>query len=157
MVLLAKDMTSALLSNASIMKVKLDSLDILFSEFIRRRAIVRTGGCERCLTPKHDIVKENGDIFPAWKELQCAHLISRWHKSIRWDEDAALGLCGGCHMWIDHEAEEKLELLDKKVGADNVLLLKARARTPARYIDKNALEIYFKIKIKELEEAIKEE
>lgn len=97
-----------------------------------------------------DMEKENGDIFPAWRQLQCAHLISRWHKSIRWDEDAAVGLCGGCHLWIDHEAEELIELRRKILGVRKVLLLKARERTPARYIDKAAIKLYLKTKIEEL-------
>ena len=131
------------------MKIRIDPLDTLFSEAIRRRAIARVGGCERCLTPKYDITKEDSEIFPAWRQLQCAHLISRWHKSIRWDVDAAIGLCGGCHLWIDHEAEELIELRRKILGDDKVALLKARARTPARYIDKAAIKLYLQAKIKE--------
>ena len=113
------------------MKVSLNPLDKLFSQYIRMRAMSRVHGCERCGAWKAD-----------YKQLQCAHLISRWHKSTRWDEDAAVGLCGGCHLWIDHEAEEKLELLKSIIGEDKVLLLKARARTPARYLDKEAIRLY---------------
>lgn len=134
------------------MKIKRNPLDILFSEVIRRRAIQRVGGCERCLTPKFDIQKDNGAISPAWQQLQCSHLISRWHKSMRWDEDAALGLCGGCHMWIDHEAEEKIALLVSKIGQDRYDLLKARSRTPSKYIDINAITLYLNQKLKELKE-----
>ena len=126
-------------------------LDNLFREFIRRRAIVVDGGCQRCGAQKYDIQKENGDIFPAWKQLQTAHLISRWHKSTRWNEDAALGLCGGCHMWIDHEDEVKQELLKSKIGADRVILLKAQARTPARYIDKELIRLYLLEQIRGLD------
>ena len=132
------------------MKIRIDPLDTIFSEFIRRRAIVRAGGCERCGSQKFDIQKDNGDTFPAWKQLQCAHLKSRWHKSTRWDEDAALGLCGGCHLWIDHEAEEKIELLKRILGEDKADLLQARARTPARYIDKEAIRLYYNAKTKEV-------
>ena len=121
------------------MRIRIDPLDKLFSQYIRMRAIQRVHGCERCGAWKAD-----------YKQLQCAHLISRWHKSIRWDEDAALGLCGGCHLWIDHEAEEKLELLKNKIGEDKVLLLKARARTPARYLDREAIRLYYKAKIEEV-------
>ena len=120
--------------------MKLSPLDKLFSQYIRMRAIDRVHGCERCGAWKAD-----------YKQLQCAHLISRWHKSIRWDEDAALGLCGGCHLWIDHEEEEKLDLRQRAIGEDRVLLLKARARTPARYVDTSGLELYYEQRIKTLE------
>ena len=129
--------------------MRIDPLDKLFSQFIRMRAIHRTGGCERCGHPKFDIQKDNGDVLPAYKQLQCAHLISRWHKSTRWEEGAALGLCGGCHNWIDHEAEEKEALLVKFLGEQGAMLLKARARTPARYIDRAAITLYLKSKIRE--------
>ena len=130
------------------MKTKLDPLDNLFSEYIRKRAIIRTGGCEKCLTPKYDTQKEDGTPFPAWRKLQCAHLISRWHKSTRWDEDVALGLCGACHIWIDHEAEEKIALLKQVLGQDGYNLLLARSR-PGKP-DKKAIELYLKEKIKTL-------
>jgi len=71
---------------------------------------------------------------------------------MRWDEDAALGLCGGCHMWIDHEAEEKIALLVSKIGQDRYDLLKARSRTPSKYIDINAITLYLNQKLKELKE-----
>ena len=131
--------------------MKLDLLDIIFSEFVRRRAMAIVGGCERCLTPKHDIQKDNGSIFPAWKQLQCAHLLGRWKKSIRWDEEAAIGACGGCHLTIDRDHVEKEDFIQRHLGRERYDLLKARARIPARYLDKSALTIYFKEKIKELD------
>lgn len=124
-------------------------LDELCSEYVRRRAIARVGGCERCLRPKFDIQKEDGSILPAWKQLQCAHLISRWHKSTRWDEDVALGLCGGCHQWIDHEEEEKLRLLIKTLGEERAMLLKARSRQTGKP-DLQGLILYYQEKIKEI-------
>lgn len=130
--------------------MRISPLDRLFSEFIRKRAIARVGGCERCLSQKYDIEREDGSIFPAYKQLQCAHLISRWHLSTRWDEDVALGLCGGCHLWIDHEAEEKMELLKSKIGQEGYDLLQARARQFGKP-DKKLLTLYYRAKIKELE------
>ncbi len=130
--------------------MKITPTDKLFSESIRRRAIVRVGGCERCLTPKHDITKEDGSIFPAWQQLQCSHLTGRWRKSTRWDEDNAAGLCGGCHRVIDRDLEAKEEFIDRLIGQERYALLKARARTPAKYLDEELVKIYFKTKIKEM-------
>lgn len=133
------------------MKVKIDPLDKLFSQYIRMRAIQLCGGCERCLTPKYDIEKEDGNIFPAWKQLDCAHLLGRWKKSIRWDVDNAIGACGGCHLVIDRDHSEKEAFIVSHLGQERYDLLKARARIPARYLDRAALTIYLKIKIREME------
>ena len=132
--------------------MKTDPLDKLFSERIRRRAIKRVGGCERCLGLKFDIVKDSGEIFPAYMQLQCAHLTGRWRKSTRWDDDNGAGLCGGCHRVIDRDLEAKEEFIHRQLGGEGYDLLKARARTPARYIDKAAIGLYLKAKIEELKE-----
>jgi len=121
------------------MKIRISKTDKLFSEYIRRRAIVRSGGCERCGTWKTD-----------YKQLQCAHLISRWHKSIRWDEEAAIGLCGGCHLWIDHEAEEKIALCKKFIGEDGYEQLLSRSRAIGKP-DEAMIQLYYTSKLNELE------
>ena len=130
--------------------MKLDPLDKLFSEYIRRRAIQRTGGCERCLSPKFDIQKDDGSIYPAWKQLDCAHLLGRWKGSIRFDESNAIGACGGCHLTLDRSHTEKEDFLKSHLGQERYDLLKARERIPARYIDKEAIGLYFKAKIEEI-------
>ncbi len=129
------------------MQKELKKLDVLFSEYVRKRAIKRTGGCERCGSQKYEIAKENGDPFPAWMQLDCAHLISRWHKATRWNEDIAMGLCGGCNMWIDHEEEEKTDLLKSKIGEEKYTLLKS---LPAGKPDINGITLYLKSLLKEL-------
>jgi len=127
--------------------MKLDKLDILFSEFVRKRAILRAGGCERCKRPYFDTQKDDGSIYPAYKYLQCAHLIDRSKHSTRWDEMAAAGLCGGCHMFIDrdHRAKEQfcLELLGEE-EYDN--LLGRAGHKP----DKKLLMIYYKELVKSM-------
>ena len=112
----------------------------------------RCGGCERCLTPKYDIIKEDGAIYPAWKQLQCAHLTGRWQKSTRWDEDNGAGLCGGCHRVIDRDLTAREEFIERLLEQERYDLLKARARTPQRYIDEWLIEIYLKAKLKEVDE-----
>ena len=122
--------------------MKTTKLDELFSEFIRKRAMSRVHGCERCLAGKID-----------YKQLQCAHLTGRWRKSTRWDEDNAIGACGGCHRVLDRDHIEKEEFIKEHLGEEGYNLLKARARTPARYLDENALTLYYKEKIRLLEGA----
>ena len=121
------------------MKIRLDPLDRLFSEFVRRRAIQRVNGCERCLQGK-----------TSYKQLQTAHFISRRHKSVRWNEDNAVGICFGCHQYLDSHAVEKVEFFRNLLGERDFDLLRARTRTPARFIDREAIGIYLKMKVKEL-------
>ena len=128
-----------------------DRLDDLFSELTRRKAILNVGGCERCLTPKYDIVKEDGFIFPAWKQLQCAHFKGKRNHALRWDEDNAAGICGGCHTYFHANPDKATEWFRKRLG-DKADLLEVRARMSGKDIDKSAVEIYLKHKIAKLKE-----
>ena len=122
------------------MKIKLDPLDRLFSEYIRKCAILRVGGCERCLNSKL-----------SWKELQCSHFFGRGQKSVRYDTDNACGLCFGCHIYFGSHPLEHTEWFRNRLG-DGFDLLLARARVPARYIDKEAIRLYLEAKIEGLDE-----
>ncbi|KKM74406.1 hypothetical protein LCGC14_1400670 [marine sediment metagenome] len=119
--------------------IKTSLLDAKFSEVIRRRAIQ----------------KDNGDTFPAWKLLQCSHFIGRAKKSVRWDEDNASGLCGGCHMYFTAHPDEHTEFFKDRLG-DKFDLLQARKHQikPDKYLiylhlDELLLEC--KKRIKEME------
>ena len=117
------------------MKIRINPLDTLFSQYIRLRAIKLVHGCERCLTGKVD-----------YKGLQCSHFFGRAKKSVRWDEDNAAGLCFGCHQYLGSHPLEHTEWFKSRLG-EKFDLLQARARTPTRYIDRKAIEIYYKAKI----------
>ncbi len=132
------------------MKPRRDPLDILFSEFIRRRAISEAGGCERCLTPKYDQQKENGDIFDAWKLLDCSHYHGRSSKSVRWDPDNAAGLCGACHIHLGGHPEEHKQFFLDRLREQGLDLLAGRLRTQARYIDKAGITLWLKEEIRKL-------
>ena len=113
-------------------------LDRLFSEYIRRRAMARFGGCERCRSSKN-----------TWTQLQCAHFHGRSSKSVRWDEDNAAGLCGGCHRYLDSHPMEKVEWFRQHLGQD------AFDQLNVRYLmmgmpDLNLLGVYYRRKLEEL-------
>lgn len=118
--------------------MKLDPLDKLFSEFIRRRALNKVGGCERCLNGKTD-----------WKQLQCSHFFGRAKHSVRYDEDNAVGLCGACHLYFTAHPLEHTEWFKQHLGEREFDLLNHRAHIPQK-IDRNAIAIYLEVKIKEL-------
>jgi hypothetical protein len=123
-------------------------LDNLFSEYIRRRAIKRAGGCEYSGTQYHDIIKEDGTVYPAWKQLQCSHVIGRSNRKVRWDLDNAFGVNGGSHMYLEHHPHEHIEFAKSKLGDGYDLLI---ARSCARgKVDKQGILIYLKEKLNEI-------
>lgn len=115
--------------------MKLLPLDKLFSAFIRRRAMSRVGGCERCLRPKTD-----------YKQLQCSHFHGRAKKSVRWDEDNAVGLCYGCHKHLTSFPLEHTDWFREHLGELNFDLLEARMRVIGKP-DREALTLYYKSKV----------
>ena len=119
------------------------ALDDLFSECIRKRAMARVGGCERCLTPKHDIQKRDGSISPAWKQLQCSHFWGRSQHSTRWDFDNAEGLCGACHMYFHAHPLEHTEWVKQRLGERAFDMLNARRRGISKP-DREAIRLYLK-------------
>lgn len=118
--------------------MKLSPLDKLFSEYIRRRAIWRHSGCERCLCGKSD-----------YKSLHCAHMFSRRKHSVRWDIDNAAGLCPGCHRFLDDNALDKVRFFTKLLGQKEFELLEARASQIYKP-DIEAITLFLKAKIKEV-------
>ena len=84
-------------------------------------------------------------------QLQCSHFISRSLKVTRWDEDNAAGLCGACHMYLEHNPHEHQAWFLEHLGQDGYDMLQARRRhggKPARA----ALGIYYKVQITLLKE-----
>lgn len=84
-----KDSTTMLIwgNHTSLFRLPLEGWYI---EYIRKRAMKRCFGCERCHRRKAD-----------YKELDCAHFHTRKKYATRWHEDNAVGLCSGCHFYID--------------------------------------------------------
>jgi len=118
------------------MKIRIDPLDVLVSEYVRRRAIQRVGGCERCLTPKTD-----------YKQLQAAHFHGRSKRSVRYDPDNLAGLCFGCHQYLDSHPLEKVEFFKSLLGEQDFDLLNSRMRNMEKP-DKKLLTIYYQEKLK---------
>ena len=119
--------------------MKIDPLDVLCSEYIRKKALQRVGGCERCLTQK-----------ASWKELQWCHFIGRRNKHVRWDEFNSYGLCGACHMYLHSHPLEWVALVTRIIGEEGFDLLQARMRQTGK-IDREAIRLYLQEEIKKLE------
>lgn len=122
-----------------------DRLDALYSEYIRKRAMQRVGGCERCGTPKR-----------THTELQTMHFHSRRKHTVRWDIRNSAGGCGGCHMYLDSHIDAKQEFARKLLGDEEYerLYILAEMTTKQSPIDYNLIGIYLKQKIQELKGGI---
>ena len=132
-------------------------LDKLASEYVRKRAMQRVGGCERCKTQKFDITKEDGSILPAWKTLQWAHYRGKNKHNIRWDPSNAAGLCGGCHRFLDEvDPKAKVDFFRELLGVEEFDRLNQRAEFISHYkaTDYRAWEVFLLQQIKELEGGI---
>lgn len=126
--------------------------DDLYSEYIRKRAMMFVGGCQRCHSPRFDIQKDNGSIFPAWKQLDCGHCHGRGKHTVRWDPRNAAGICGGCHKYIDAQIIAKEELFRRLLGEEEYerLYVLAEMTTKSSPIDYNLIELYLKQLLKEV-------
>jgi len=134
------------------MRIKTDRLDRLFSDYIRMR-IYGEGrvACEYCGRVYYDKVKENGDISPAWKRLQCSHFHSRRKRSVRYDPDNACGLDFTCHQFLGGNPYQHTEFFKKRLGSKRFEELNIRAEiTPAK-LDKEKVAADLKERIKLME------
>ena len=117
-------------------------LDVLFSQYIRRRNADHLGRvkCFTCGIEKH------------WKEQQAGHFQSRSHHSTRWDEVNVQVQCVKCNMFRQGEQYKFGLYLDDRFGDGTAEELENRAKTIVKInrVDyEEAIERY-KQKIKEL-------
>ena len=118
-------------------------LDVLFSQYIRRRNADHLGRvkCFTCGVEKH------------WKEQQAGHFQSRSHHSTRWDEVNVQVQCVKCNMYRQGEQYKFGMYLDQRFGNGTAEELEYRAKTIVKLnrVDyEEAIERY-KQKIRELD------
>lgn len=124
------------------MKIRRDPLDTLFSECIRRRAMNRVHGCERCGAGKVD-----------YKQLQCSHYHKRRKQATRFDEDNCNGFCFGCHQYFEENHEEYTAWLIAHLGEREFDMLSGRVRITYPKPDREAIRLYLKDFLKRMKEA----
>ncbi len=120
------------------MKIRIDPLDKLASEYVRRKS---RGYCERCGT-----YSRNG-----WESLQCCHFIGRSNRAVRYDSDNLVALCMGCHSYLDSHHLGFVEWFKQHLGEQAFDLLLARSRQVYPKPDKKLIELYLRAKIAEME------
>jgi hypothetical protein len=99
-------------------KAKLRDADKLFSEYIRKRD---GWACRSCGAP--------------WR-IQCAHIVSRRYRAVRWNPENALALCSKCHTFFTHRPIEWETWVDTMYpGRLGILKAQALDRLRADYDD----------------------
>ena len=116
------------------MKIRIDKLDVLFSELIRKKA---KGKCQKC----------GKDV--GFKRLQTSHFWGRARKSTRWDEDNAVALCFTCHIYFTANPYEHVMWYQSDLGMERFVALRDRMMDMTKVDKEELLEVY-KQKIKEL-------
>ena len=114
------------------MKIRRDSLDILFSKYIRMKA---GGICEYC---------------GKGLALQCSHFHGRRKRSTRWDEENCCVLCMSCHMYLGEHPNKHCAWFKKRLGSEKFEKLNIRAEIITK-LDKEEIKASLLEKLKILE------
>ena len=91
---------------------KIERLDIIFSQYIRKRDIGK--GCISC------------GKFITYEQSECGHYISRRHKSTRFDENNCHAQCKTCNDFEDGNIKGYRQRLIQKIGLEKVEELERR-------------------------------
>ena len=116
------------------MKIRIDKLDVLFSQLIRGRA---GGVCEYC-------GKNVG-----YTRLQASHFVGRRKKSVRYDEDNCCALCFSCHQYLDEHPYEHTAYFTKRLGSEKLEELVRKGNMIVK-IDREEVEAYLKRLLEEV-------
>jgi hypothetical protein len=117
------------------MRIKIDPLDRLFSQYIRLRA---KECCERC------------GAFKGIQRLETSHFFSRRKKSVRFNPDNAAALCFTCHLYFTENPLAHVEWFKERLGDEKFTLLNIQANVIGSKPDINAITLYLKGEIDKL-------
>ena len=115
--------------------IKRDSLDALFSDYVRERDSYT---CQRC-----------GKYYePPTRAIHAAHIFSRRHKGTRHDPLNAVALCHGCHTFFTGYPLYFATWVSERLGKQQYALLMHRARKPTKFTDFDRAQIKSDLKEK---------
>jgi len=125
--------------------MKIESLDTVFSEFIRLRDSDENGYC-KCISC--------GRLF-YYKELDCGHFVNRKHKSTRFDEKNCNAQCKSCNSYDEGNSVGYAKGLIEKHGQDvlDLLIAKKNTTTKISQFDIDTLGAMYREKVKELKKS----
>lgn len=115
----------------------------VFSEFIRRRDADENGYC-KCFTC---------GLVRHWRQLDCGHGIGRQHLGTKYNEKNNHAQCKRCNGFEGGMREVYKENMNKRYGPGTweMMELASKKRSSMGQFEIDALEKYYKNKIKEYE------
>lgn len=118
------------------MKIRINPLDKLFSQYIRGKA---DGICEWC--GEH-------------KNLQTSHFKGRTRQTVRWDEENVSAICFTCHRYMHDHPDIHTDWFEKRLGREKYdkMIMRANMTTKEYPIDKEQIKKNLLEKIKMLQE-----
>ncbi len=125
------------------LKSLVNTIDRIFSEYIRRRDADRNGIC-RCITC--------GRPFD-WKAIDAGHFINRDRKGVRWNSKNVNAQCQSCNRFHSGEQYAHGKAIDRKYGPGTADQLRALGQVRGTKIDRFWLEVQieeYKKKLKEI-------
>jgi hypothetical protein len=129
-------------------KITITPADRWFSLFIRFRDDWTCINCHRYCMRR----KLNNPDLPMLK-IECAHVYSRRHKSVRHDSDNAFALCFKCHGFYTGENNEWLDFCTTLLGAERMNRLTLKKNFVTRHYERTDERLVaddFRAKVKEI-------
>ena len=114
--------------------MKRDKFDSVFSSIIRARAGHQ---CEKC---------SNQD-----RQMHCAHIFGRRHRSVRWCLDNALCLCSTCHRMFTENPIDFTRFLEDYMGTEALDKLRLKAWKVRKWTKAEKADLYCELKAKLVE------
>jgi hypothetical protein len=123
--------------------MKTDSLDKIFSQYIRLRDRITGTQYVKCISC--------GKVVD-WKESDCGHYVNRKHKSTRWDEKNCNAQCQSCNRFDEGCMSGYTLGLIKKYGSDTIEMLHYKKHQVSKLsqFEVDQLLKYYKEKVKEM-------
>ena len=117
--------------------MKCSAADTAFSKAIKLRDNYT---CQKC-----GIVRDR---------MECSHIHSRRHRTIRWDAMNAITKCHSCHRWWHENPTEAGRWFEGKYGTLHVELLLEKKRNPVKVpkSEEKAIAKHYREQIKLMEQ-----
>lgn len=120
------------------MKIKIDTADKLFSQWIR----LRDGECKKCGSP----VSFNSKGLPV--SHQNSHFMGRSKENTRFEPLNCVTLCMGCHMYFTAHPIEHYKWQVARLGQEVVDNLEIQSKLYKKK-DRTAEALYWRLRLKE--------
>lgn len=124
---------------------KITPADRWFSFYIRFRDNWTCRSCGK-YCPQRRL--NNPDLVQA--KIECAHIFSRRHKSVRFDPKNAMALCFKCHERYTEDNPAWEAFVIEKMGEDEYNQLRVRRMMTIRYQDPKAISKEFREAVMEI-------